>query len=157
MQRKIIRVGFAGMNQDVVDFQVNSKQAYEILNLRLNSRKNSNAMELTSEQGTKKIQCMIDGTLEDKIVSNNENIIGYCVINDYLVLFTNYDNDINRIYRLELVNGQNGQYFNVVKMYEGSLGIINEIDTIASYENENVQKVYWIDGVNQPRVINVAG
>lgn len=59
MQRRIIRVGFAGMNQDVVNFQVNSKQAYEILNLRLNSGKSGNAMELTSEQGTKKIQFKI--------------------------------------------------------------------------------------------------
>lgn len=61
----------------------------------------------------------------------------------------------NKIYRLQLIGSS---YFKVVKLYEGSLGIESpEIDTIASYENENVQKVYWIDGVNQPRVINVAG
>ena len=30
------------------------------------------------------------------------------------------------------------------------------IETISLYENENSKKVYWVDGLNQPRVINIA-
>ena len=43
-------------------------------------------------------------------------------------------------------------------LYTGNLGFPEEgtIDCLASYENEEVQKVYWVDGVNQPRVINIA-
>jgi hypothetical protein len=31
----------------------------------------------------------------------------------------------------------------------------NLIDAIPYYETELIQKVYWIDGINQPRVINI--
>ena len=31
------------------------------------------------------------------------------------------------------------------------------IETLSFYENEDIQKVYWTDGLNQPRVINIKG
>ena len=30
------------------------------------------------------------------------------------------------------------------------------IETVGLYESETIQKVYWTDGVNPPRVINIA-
>lgn len=44
-----------------------------------------------------------------------------------------------------------------VTLYAGNLGFSDEhpIQAISDYESELVQKVYWIDGINQPRVINV--
>lgn len=43
-------------------------------------------------------------------------------------------------------------------LYNGNLGfsLQHPIEAIASYENANIQKVYWTDGENQPRVINIA-
>lgn len=32
----------------------------------------------------------------------------------------------------------------------------NYFDIIPFYENEEVQKIYWVDGENQPRFINIA-
>lgn len=29
------------------------------------------------------------------------------------------------------------------------------IETLAWYENEDIQKVYWVDGLNKPRMINI--
>ena len=34
---------------------------------------------------------------------------------------------------------------------------INKTAIIGSYENNDIQKVYWTDGKNQPRVINIVG
>lgn len=44
-------------------------------------------------------------------------------------------------------------------LYNGDLGFSSQhpIEAIASYENNNIQKVYWTDGLNSPRVINVVG
>lgn len=41
-------------------------------------------------------------------------------------------------------------------LYEGNLNFSKEhlIDTLPIYESEEVQKVYWTDSLNQPRVIN---
>jgi hypothetical protein len=44
-------------------------------------------------------------------------------------------------------------------LYEGTtlgFSLNNLIDAIPYYETELIQKVYWIDGINQPRVINIA-
>ncbi len=81
--------------------------------------------------------------------------IGTCVINNYLIVFTS-DNGTDRIYKVKPPNS-NGES-DIIKLYEGSLNfsIDSKIKTLPFYENENIQKVYWIDGRNQPRVINVA-
>lgn len=44
-------------------------------------------------------------------------------------------------------------------LFHGRLGFDtkNPIESIAIYENEELQKVYWVDGKNQPRVINIKG
>jgi len=33
--------------------------------------------------------------------------------------------------------------------------VTHPIETIPFYENEDIQKVYWTDGKNQPRFINI--
>ena len=43
-------------------------------------------------------------------------------------------------------------------LYTGDLGFNASypIEAITVFENEKIQKVYWTDGINQPRVINIA-
>ena len=67
---------------------------------------------------------------------NNQNAIKY----DYIT-------------RIDLSSGE------VVVLYNGNLNFSTQypIEAIASYENNNIQKVYWTDGRNQPRVINIVG
>ena len=52
MQKKLIQVGFSGMNKDIINQKVGQQQAYEIKNFRLNSTLDSNSLELTTERGT---------------------------------------------------------------------------------------------------------
>lgn len=60
----------------------------------------------------------------------------------------------DRIYKV----GFNGKSLTGKRIFRGDLNLSykNPIETIAFYENENIKKIYWTDGVNQPRVINVA-
>ena len=81
---------------------------------------------------------------------------GHCILNNYLVLFTQKISDsivYDYIYRLEMKEDK----LEGVIIYSGMLGIDgNGMETLPYYESENVQKVYWVDGVNQNRVINIA-
>ena len=45
-----------------------------------------------------------------------------------------------------------------VLYYAGDLNFDENhpLETLISYEAENIQKVYWTDGINQPRVINIS-
>lgn len=79
--------------------------------------------------------------------------LGHCITNNYLVLFT-HDDSYDRIYRLYYENDR----FIVFKLFEGNLNfsLDNPIETLFYYESEKIQKVYWVDGINQTRLINIA-
>lgn len=60
---------------------------------------------------------------------------------------------VDTIIRIDYINGQ----FQMKKLYEGNLkfDVNYPIETLGIYEAESVQKVYWVDGKNQPRMINI--
>jgi len=82
--------------------------------------------------------------------------LGSCVLNNFLVLFT-HDESTDRIYRIDRPDDVS-KISNTAMLFEGNLNFNynNKIQTLPFYENESIQKVYWIDGLNQPRVINIA-
>ena len=79
---------------------------------------------------------------------------GGCETPDGVVIFTN-DNGNNNIY---YIKNTDGDEISVDIIYSGSLGISekHKVEALFRFESEDVQKVYWVDGVNQPRVINIA-
>lgn len=60
----------------------------------------------------------------------------------------------DRIYKLWFNNGT----LTGKRLFRGDLGFNykHPIETISFYENADIRKVYWTDGLNQPRVINIA-
>lgn len=82
-------------------------------------------------------------------------LIGHSVLNNYMVLFTHEeDTKIDHIYRIEYIDEEN---WRSLSLFDGNLGFDSKhpIETLANYETEAVQKVYWVDGINQPRFINI--
>lgn len=145
---------FQGMKQDNHPLNQDSKFLLEAHNIRLTSRDDSSLLSLTNERGTKEITFSND--------SDREFIgkyIGHCIVGDYLIIFTCDSEKGSYIYRVSCVNDEwvreiifkdsNNTVlkFNPAKTSFQALGI---------YENNLVQKVYWVDGINSPRVINVA-
>ena len=138
-----------GMQRDLTVSKFNSEFAFDAQNIRITARENNSLLSITNEKGNNEI------ILKDKnnsVVTLEGTVIGYNVLNNYLTLFTT-DNTVDRIYRLE----RKSSYFKCIVLYQGSLGFktSNPIESIGVYENENIQKVYWIDGKNQARVINI--
>ena len=100
-------------------------------------------------------------TKDDELSESEKNYsirgvyLGHAILNNYLVLFTKAleDKYPDFIYVLTYDKG-------VLKgdiKYRGDLNfqLDKPIETLPYYESELVQKVYWVDGVNQPRVINI--
>ena len=139
-----------GMTRDLDPAKVSNQYAYEIRNLRLTAQEDSTMLALESEKGN--AQYTITGDAIEGI------IIGYCILNDYIVLFTYYEENevvFNHIYRLNQTN--TAMTLNSVELYVGDLDMLptDTIEAIGIYENSNIQKVYWIDGRHQPRFINI--
>ena len=141
-----------GMQRDLAASAFNSEFAYENKNIRIITNEDNTLYSLVNEKGTKLVN--INGIDSIKGV-----VIGEATIDDELILFTadttsDIKNKKDRIYKIKL-NGDNldGQI-----LFEGDLNFNPKypIEALIFYENEYIKKVYWTDGLNQPRVINIA-
>lgn len=166
-----------GMTKDISRSKSGSSLAYDIQNMRLTSQEGETLLSLTNEKGNKEyildfksfaksikaLSIANASQLADTEAKNKflGKIVGYCVLDRYLVIFTHYiDNDkvSDRIYRFEK-DVTDDIKLNGVLLYHGDLGFtdITRLETMGIYESANIQKVYWLDGINQPRFINIAG
>lgn len=77
--------------------------------------------------------------------------LGHAVINKYLIVFSK-DDKFDYIHRFEFNDTIDWKI-----LYHGNLNLStdNPIETLTSYESEDIQKVYWVDGLNQTRYINI--
>lgn len=135
-----------GMMQDLDPQKANPGFAFENVNIRLDSTDGAGLLGITNEKG-------------NIILDTNKQIlgtlIGNVVVDNEIVLFTT-DSSKDRIYRVHKTMQDDTQW-EVVVLYEGNLSfnINNPIDAVSLVENDNIKKVYWTDGINQPRVINI--
>lgn len=170
MQKRQLVFNIQGIAQDVLKPEVNSKFAYSIQNMRLTATKDSSLLSLTTEKGTLGLSTVewVDGTppTHSAAAPLVGTFLGACILQNSLVLFTHDNNaslNPDRIYRLFFYDygsgdtdiSQNRISYTLLYMGDLNFRLTNPIEAIASYENEKVQKVYWIDGLNQPRVINI--
>ena len=167
-----------GMQRDMSVSAFNSEYSYENKNVRVMPTDESTLLSLINEKGNKKSSIAGIGDYIKGIP------IGQALVNDELVIFTAGNNkdslytniegeelEINnitaneltididypfedRIYKLWFNNGA----LTGKRLFRGDLGFNykHPIEAISFYENTDIRKVYWTDGLNQPRVINIA-
>ena len=132
-----------GMTKDVSDSKLGSEYYIDALNIRLTAQDDNTLMSITNAKGNKQI------TLDSAILGS---YLGHAVLNSYIVIFTINDST-GYIYRIDTENN----YHTVLLAYGPfSFDTDHPIETLPMYEKEDVQKIYWIDGKNQPRFINIA-
>lgn len=137
---------FQGLKKDNHPIRQESKFLWDAHNIRITNREDNTLFTITNEKGT-----------SEPLLSFEGYYVGHCVLGKYLIVFTAYDDGSdNYIYRVEKTN--NG-YKTIILFYEsdviGGWDPQHPIEAIGVYETELIQKVYWTDGINQPRVINI--
>lgn len=159
-----MKVGLAqcvnkGMQRDYSADKASQEFAYENKNIRITTTGDNSFLSITNEKSTEKITLIFNDGSE---LVDGFTILGSTTIGNYIVIFgtSNHSNedveDSDFIYRIDSIDVINHEAF-VETLYCGNLGfrITNPIECITSYEADDVQKVYWVDGINQPRIINV--
>lgn len=136
-----------GMQRDYSMDKSSQEFAYENKNIRITTTGDNTFLSVTNEKSTIPVE------IEKPVAGIKGTVLGSVVLGDFLVVFTKADFDY--IYRFHI--GRDESHFEAVILYEGNLNFqySNPIECIASYEADDIQKVYWVDGVNQPRVINI--
>lgn len=153
MEAKRIQWIITGMQRDVTPSKFSPKHAYENYNLRLTAKEDNTLLSITNEKGTK--QHTITG-LDNSLIQGT--YLGHAVLNRYLIIFT--VNESSNIYKLEYDPNNNtftGTLFFTDAYKEEKLNFnrFNPIETVTMYENEDIQKVYWTDGLNPPKFLNI--
>lgn len=120
-------------NKNVAEYDSKKKQYNQDLQTYNNRKRGYESVIETSTKEKERLEAL----KENQGVNSSEVISG----------------DADYIYKIDL--SEDTPISSVV--YNGILGFTDDtkIDTTTSYESENVQKVYWVDGKNQPRVIDI--
>lgn len=164
MAKKYINWKTKGMNRDMSVSAFNPEFAFENINLRLATNEGNTMMSWVNERGPKKLNLHIDTKPWSSDESSGKYVnsivgtpLGTAVLNHQLVLFTVDSNRNCYIYVFKESDNSDWDLTGRI-LYKGNLGFSTDypIETLVSYESENIQKVYWTDNKNQPRVINIA-
>lgn len=157
---------FKGMQRDLSISKQPAEFLWDAHNIRLTAREGDTMMSITNERGADWSNISSSGTSYER-VSLVGQYVGHCVIRDYLTVFTHNETDGDRIYRIYKKDTNGKLTFDVTNLTEHTVnGNTTEyldmnfstdhpLQTLGVYENEKIQKVYWTDGINQPRMINI--
>lgn len=150
-----------GMNRDISVSAFNNEFSFENVNLRIMTNEGNTALSWVNEKGTAQISLVnSNGTA----ITISGTPIGTAVLNRTLVLFTTTNTGesqpatkTDRIYKLFYRDAAK-TIMEVALLFNGNLNFsaLHPLETMVSYEAEHIQKVYWVDGRNQPRIINIA-
>ena len=155
-----------GMNQDTDIQEFSQNQAFRLFNIKTQTADSSVSGNLTNEKGNSIIygsdgnQINIFGDIVGMIQCTDSMVVLFVCVDSAA-----YNTTINVIYRLTyeeqsdtinvriLAKGD----FNIHKFVENG-GDVKEVEIsgLFVYENSNIQKIYWVDGINQLRFINIA-
>lgn len=139
------------MNQDMSKQVFSPDTAFKLLNIKNQILDNNSTEALVNEKGTKLTQMYYAGKMENQLDGEILGIVKCST--DMIVAFVKKSETVNIIYKI---------YYDVlkrvavVKVAEGNFNFGKQIKGIFCYENSELQKVYWVDGVNQLRYINIA-
>ena len=163
------------MRRDMSVSKADPSYAYEIINMRLTPIDGEDTLSLVNEKGNTPILLASGNTAGDIFTFSGCQYVGHCVINQYLVLFVrrrervegvpgNVYNVYSTIYCIDFdtihtINGED--HYDIQIKFDthtyNDLGFNPEhpLETLGDYETENIIKVYFTDGIYQPRVINI--
>lgn len=145
MQKKQIILKNKGMNRDTSVSKVDGSSAFENRNIRIIARDDDTLLTVTNERGTKELNVGVNFP---------GDLVGWNVLNNHVILFTHIHNSgtIDKIYRVDYVDGE----FETTILYTGHLGfeMDHPIESIVHFETDDIQKIYWLDGINPLRFMN---
>jgi hypothetical protein len=157
---RIAKHSFTKMNQDISKSKFSPEVYYEGKNIRIIT--NEDFGSVTNEKGNELKLTMPDIESNPTITKSHLNILtyplqspiilGHATINNDLYLLSKYDT----VFTIHKVNTSVAPYTVELLFIDILETETTKLDVKGFYENQNIQKLYWTDGVNELRFANVA-
>lgn len=143
-----------GMQKDVADSAMDKQHAFDIRNMRFRHTGDNTVAALVNEEGNTPAL-----NAQAQEIQFTGTVIGCTTLNDTGIVFTHLDGDSNpdHIYLVDLDPNVKGRFV-LFEYFNGNLGFSadNPIECTVYFENEEIKKVYWVDGKNPLRYANIA-
>lgn len=141
-----------GMKQDLDVSSQSGKSAFELYNLKHQYLDNNTQGSLTNEKGNTIIESSIGGifTLEGQV-------IGIIQCTEKTVVIFTYSNEATQyIYRVDY--NEDYKLLSKKVLFTGDLNVTpeDEISGLFVHENSTLEKIYWVDGKNPLRYLNIS-
>ena len=147
MEAQLAEFRNKGMMQDASISKSSNEFAFKNVNIRITAVNDNTLFSVTNEKGVSNIEIVDENNIQSEILGA---YIGKCIIDKYLILFTKQDGN-DRIYRCYI----EGNKLVINEIVNGNFNFSKPVETVGSYERDDIIKVYWVDGVNPNRVINI--
>ena len=174
-----------GMTRDMAVSKFSPELAYENQNIRMVATDDNTSYGLVNEKGT--LPARIVGVGNNNFIQGtpigqeviNDTLVLFTTENEgsRTVTINGVEGGIDlpntvqqdfesenlagddHIYKFKIQYDNEGPYLQGSDIFSGNLGFDPgcPIECIGVYENDSLQKVYWTDGIHQPRVINITG
>lgn len=143
-----INTFIGGMTTDMDESMIKDNQYVYAKNVRIVPSADGGTGSI---QNLENIHSILVNTLTE-----DDNIIGVGSIRDYIIVFTNKKSNkaYNKIIRIDFTESELFPDWKVLS--EGDFNIGEHLSIVTNYENADNIKVYFVDGVNMIRLINVA-
>lgn len=130
-----------GINQDISKSKRDPKFYFDACNVRIATTDSDSTASIINDKGN-----VLVFSLDETQI-----ILGHAIIKNNLILFST-NGTTDKITKVDISNN-----YTSFELFSGDLGfdINGSIDTEIYYESDDRQKVYWVDGINQLRHINI--
>lgn len=137
---KKTKLTYRGINQDITKSKRSPEFYFDAENIRIQATDSGTTGSITNDKGNVLVYTL----------PANQVVIGHAVLKDYLVTFSTYNN-VDKITRIKFSD------FTGFELFSGDINLDPNhlIETEVYYESDDIQKVYWVDGLNQLRHINI--
>ena len=181
MNKKVGYTYVKGMNQDVTKSKHPFDVYYDARNIRIKSTTDQSTASVSNDKGTlfiKEIPNITVNTSDNNITYDNktlpfvnnvdneilfstlpsssstQQIIGNITTNNSVILFSTDNAGFDCIWELKEVFTNNFE-LDLLYCRDLKFSTNNPIQALYNYENDKIQKIYWVDGVNQLRFLNI--
>ncbi len=168
---------FRGVNQDVTKSKHPKEFYYEGNNIRISATDSQSTGSISNEKGTLAVLSLptpsvnvvngiinygdkkltfLNSEIKDQFtgkVSGEQKVIGHTIARDNIIVFSTDDTGFDCVWEITEVDN----VFDITLLYMRNLGfsINSPIQSIFNFENDRIQKVYWVDGNAQLRFLNI--
>lgn len=168
---------YTGIDQDTSRSKHNPSLYFEGQHIRIVSEDSQVTGSVTNEKGTKEVFSIPNNIsinpssntifygnsslnyenneIEDLEITNNHVILGHTTTKNSIILITNSGN-LDCIWEVKNVYSDNNNYdVELLYIRNLNLSIDHPIQVLYNFENEKNEKIYWVDGNNQLRFLNL--